>query len=132
MNFDSSVDSQKLVIQSYYQAVWHWVEKIPYGKLATYGQIAQALVPPSSIDLDEYNGSAAQLVGSAMAACPESVPWHRVVNAQARVSSRADANRQQHLLEAEGLVFYNGKLDLASHQWNGPDAPANPKQQSLF
>jgi methylated-DNA-protein-cysteine methyltransferase-like protein len=43
------------------------------------------------------------------------LPWHRVINAQGRISFPEDSNgwrRQKNLLEEEGVVFLDGKVDL--------------------
>jgi methylated-DNA-protein-cysteine methyltransferase-like protein len=67
--------------------------------------------------------SHARLVGYAMAALPDDtgVPWHRVVNAQGRVSPRATPgfdSLQRALLEREGVRFdAQGRIDLARHGW---------------
>lgn len=118
--------------QAYFEQVWHFVRQIPYAKVVTYGQIAQALPEPQDAELEGTANTGARLAGSAMAACPNDVPWHRVVNAQGSVSSRADASRQQRLLEAEGLNFIRGRLNLEEHQWLGVDQKSQPKQHSLF
>lgn len=115
--------------QAYYELVWAFVRQVPYGQVVTYGQITQSLPEPDGLELDE---GGARLVGSAMAACPDDVPWHRVINAQGGVSSRAEASRQLQLLEAEGLCFIRGRLSLEEHQWLGPDQASKPKQHSLF
>ena len=81
----------------YFEQVWSFARRVPYGKVVTYGQIAQALPEPENPEFREEAISVSQLVGNAMAACPDDVPWHRVINAQGRVSSRADAGRQQQL-----------------------------------
>jgi methylated-DNA-protein-cysteine methyltransferase-like protein len=56
-----------------------------------------------------------------MAHCPPGVPWHRVINAQGKVSRRARGDghrRQQGLLEAEGVVFDAlGRVDFAVFGW---------------
>ena len=116
--------------QAYFEQVWEYVRQVPYGKVVTYGQVSQALPDPQ--DADPQMVSIAQLVGSAMAASPADVPWHRVINAQGRVSTRADASRQIQLLEAEGLYFVQGRLDLNEHQWQGLGEITRPKQDSLF
>lgn len=51
-----------------------------------------------------------------------SVPWQRVVNSQGGTSTHKIADippgLQQHLLEAEGIVFDNeGKMDLKEYLW---------------
>jgi methylated-DNA-protein-cysteine methyltransferase-like protein len=51
------------------------------------------------------------------------VPWHRVINAQGRISPRADPldeDRQRAMLEAEGIEFdARGRIDLARFGWAG-------------
>lgn len=125
---------------TYFEKVWDFVRQVPSGKVVTYGQIAQSLPPPPEQAIERgigQAGSAARLVGSAMAACPADVPWHRVINAQGKVSNLADANRQLKLLEAEGLSFIQGRIDLHEHQWPGINVQGTnerdrPKQQTLF
>jgi len=127
MRFDSSPN-----VQAYYEQIWAFVRQVPHGRVVTYGQIAQALPEPPELAFEETAMHGARLVGNAMAACPEDVPWHRVVNAQGKVSSRADAERQIQLLEAEGLSFVRGQLLLEDCQWLSPGQSEQPKQHSLF
>ncbi|MEB3254074.1 MAG: methylated-DNA--[protein]-cysteine S-methyltransferase [Synechococcus sp.] len=103
---------------SFDQRVWLVVSRIPRGKLATYGQIA---------DLIGAYGCARQ-VGWALRRLklPSEVPWHRVVNAQGRISmslSREGSDWiQRELLLAEGIpVDAEGRLPLRHHLWR-PDA----------
>ena len=94
--------------------------RIPRGQLATYGQIA---------DLIGAYGCARQ-VGWALRRLklPSTVPWHRVVNAQGRISmslSREGSDwMQRELLMAEGIpVDAEGRLPLRQFLWP-PDAHA--------
>jgi methylated-DNA-protein-cysteine methyltransferase-like protein len=96
------------------ERIYAEVRKVPRGKVATYGQIAS---------LAGLDGQARQ-VGYAMAAVPSSsaVPWHRVINAQGRVSMRSEGPGgtiiQQQLLEREGVVFdAGGRVALARFGW---------------
>ena len=96
------------------QRVWAAVERIPAGRLATYGQIA---------DLIGAFGCARQ-VGWALRRLPlpSAVPWHRVVNAQGRIAmspSREGSDwMQRQLLLAEGIpVDAAGRLPLARYRW---------------
>ncbi len=87
------------------------VREIPFGSLATYGDVAAALGSPR----------VARHVGWALAALGDAdVPWHRVINAQGRISGRGDlgrADEQARRLEAEGHVFDpSGRLHLASRR----------------
>jgi len=100
---------------SRWRQFYRWVEKIPEGKVATYGQIAALAGLPRH----------ARQVGYALAALPEesTVPWQRVVNARGEVSLRAASDLghsgfQRHLLEEEGVVFdLVGRIDLARFAW---------------
>jgi len=67
-------------------------------------------------------------VGGAMAACPDNVPWHRVINSQGKISQRESAELQRILLEEEGVLFDDrGKVDLKIFGWNGSLDNTNPK-----
>jgi methylated-DNA-protein-cysteine methyltransferase related protein len=96
------------------ERIYAQVRRVPRGKVATYGQIAL---------LAGLDGQARQ-VGYAMAALPPSsaVPWHRVINAQGRVSMRSGGAGgsiiQQQRLEREGIVFGDGgRVALAHFGW---------------
>ena len=67
-----------------------------------------------------------------MSACPDDVPWHRVINSKGTVSNWANSNRQQQLLEAEGILFYRGQLRLEENQWHFEDRVGTPQQHDLF
>jgi methylated-DNA-protein-cysteine methyltransferase-like protein len=118
--------------QAYYEQVWHLVRQVPPGKVVTYGQIAQMIPPPEGVDPQEYKAFGSRWVGSAMAACPDDVPWQRVINAQGKISQRPGAQRQRQLLEAEGILFVKDKVDLKVYQWHGPGQEDEPKQAKLF
>ncbi|MDI6694566.1 MAG: MGMT family protein [Anaerolineales bacterium] len=106
--------------------VWEIVKQIPSGKVATYGQIAALIPPPGGMAENDYRAFAPRWVGGAMAACPEGIPWQRVVNAQGKISLRGGGeSRQRELLEAEGVVFdEHGRIDLKRFGWAGPSNPA--------
>jgi methylated-DNA-protein-cysteine methyltransferase-like protein len=104
-------------------SVWEVVKEIPYGRVATYGQIAGILGPPGEVDDATYRAFGARWVGAAMARCPNEVPWHRVINSQGKISERAVSavQRQRENLEAEGVTFdAHGRVDLKTFQWR-PD-----------
>lgn len=89
------------------------VRQIPAGKVSTYGDIA-AIVGDCT----------ARMVGYAMAAAPGDIPWHRVINAQGKISPRGDAGGeelQRARLEDEGIGFSSeGKVNLRLVRWLGP------------
>jgi methylated-DNA-protein-cysteine methyltransferase related protein len=99
---------------SRYQAIYSVVLRIPEGRVATYGQVARLAGMPGL----------ARLVGYALSALKGQipVPWHRVVNAQGRISSRSDgssADLEQRLrLESEGVCFdERGRIPLDQFLW---------------
>lgn len=93
-----------------HHAIYTVVRKIPRGRVATYGQIATLAGYPKQ----------ARLVGYALNGCPRALPWHRVINAQGRISLPADstaAMTQRRRLEAEGVSFQGERVDLARYRW---------------
>ena len=101
-------------------SVYRVVRAIPRGRIMTYGQIAALIPPPPGIDLRAYEHVKARWVGYAMAACPEHVPWQRVVNSRGRISLRGGEGPevQRLLLMDEGVVFGEaGQIDLARIAW---------------
>jgi methylated-DNA-protein-cysteine methyltransferase related protein len=96
-----------------YQLIYSVVRRIPRGRVATYGQVAT---------LAGLSGHARQ-VGYALNALPDGsvVPWHRVVNAAGRISTRATPGGelvQQLLLEREGVrLDARGRIPLDRLRW---------------
>jgi methylated-DNA-protein-cysteine methyltransferase-like protein len=107
--------------------VWEIVRQIPRGKVTTYGRIAVMISPPGGMNPKDYQAFGARWVGGAMAACPEDVPWQRVVNAQGKISLPAKGgSRQRELLEEEGVEFEdNGRINLSRYGWDGEMSPSN-------
>jgi methylated-DNA-protein-cysteine methyltransferase-like protein len=87
------------------------ISRIPHGRVATYGQVANRVRPRCG----------PRQVGYALAALPDhsTVPWHRVVNAAGKISLRGhSAVTQQLRLMAEGVdVSAGGRLDLKRFGW---------------
>lgn len=118
--------------QAYYQQVWEIVRQIPPGKVASYGQIAKMIPPPNGVEIEAYAAFAPRWVGGAMAACPDDVPWQRVINSQGKVSERAGAEKQRQLLEQEGVEFdAKDRIDLKKFGWRGPSSD-EVEQPKLF
>lgn len=102
------------------------VRRIPRGRVATYGQVARLAGLPRQ----------ARLVGYALHALPDGspVPWHRVINAEGRVSPRtgdpAGGTLQRIRLEVEGVRFdARGRVNLERHGW-APRTAAGRHQSS--
>lgn len=93
-----------------YDKIYAIVRKIPKGKVATYGQIAE---------LAGINRQARR-VGYALSALNDEsdVPWQRVINAKGEISERPFAERQHFMLKQEGIVFFKDRhIDLSEFQW---------------
>lgn len=101
--------SEKTVYEKIYDAVL----QIPYGKVATYGQIAAMA----------GNRYYARAVGNALHInpAPDIIPCYRVVNSKGKLSSSfafGGEDRQKQLLEAEGIEVSDGKVDLKKYGFN--------------
>ena len=95
---------------SFFSEVYGIVEKIPPGKVASYGQIAKMLGRPRG----------ARAVGYAMRCCPEGLPWQRVVMADGTVAGGVHSETRKALLEEEGVAFLpDGRADMGLHGWDG-------------
>lgn len=102
-------------------AIFAIVQAIPSGRVATYGQVAALAGLPG----------AARLVGTTLHKLPagSSLPWHRVINAQGKISLPADSPshaEQLKRLVAEGVQITNGRLSLAQYQWIPGKTPEHP------
>jgi alkylated DNA nucleotide flippase Atl1 len=86
-------------------AILRRVRSIPPGYVRTYGDVS-----PGAPRLAGY-------VLSRLDA--DEVPWHRVVRAD---GSLAKGDRQRRLLEAEGVSFRGGRVDLAGARLDDLDA----------
>ncbi len=99
--------------KSVFELIYDVVKQIPKGNVATYGQIASLA----------GNKRWARVVGYALHANPdpEHIPCHRVVNRLGEVSKAfafGGENRQIELLENEGVVVTENRVDLEQFQWN--------------
>jgi len=85
------------------------VEEIPYGNVATYGQIANLINRPKN----------ARMVGKVLSMSDffGKYPCHRVVNHQGRISPKF--KDQKSLLLGEKVGFKDQiHVDLKKYQWN--------------
>ncbi|MEK4563558.1 MGMT family protein [Alkalihalobacillus sp. FSL R5-0424] len=97
---------------SFFEQVYELVEKIPEGRVATYGQIARLLEQPHN----------ARVVGWAMRQAPGGLPSHRVVKRSGEPAPDLllfkGGFTQRELLVSEGILFHpNGRIDLSSCMW---------------
>ena len=84
------------------------VEEIPYGRVATYGQIAKLIGRDKNSRLVGKVLSMSEFYGN--------YPCHRVVNHAGRLAPNFED--QGNLLIAEGVQFKdNGCVEMSKYQW---------------
>jgi len=103
--------------------VYRLVKQIPRGRVLTYGAVAKALRLPGG----------ARTAGRAMAGCPsgKGIPWHRVVGANGKLLIREPyASLQRKLLETEGVLMTESRVDMKLHQWSLPSSKKAAKNRA--
>jgi methylated-DNA-protein-cysteine methyltransferase-like protein len=102
----------------YFHRVWAVVEQIPYGRVTTYGAIAQHLGLKSG----------ARMVGWALNKTifidGKEIPAHRVVNRNGELTGAIHfgANVMRERLLQEGVIFKDElTVDIERHFWNPSD-----------
>ena len=80
------------------------VDRIPAGRVSTYGDIAA-----------EAGLSSPRIVGWIMRTDSSDLPWHRVVPASGRPAPHL-ATRQLERLRAEGVVAVDGRVSLREYR----------------
>jgi methylated-DNA-protein-cysteine methyltransferase related protein len=97
--------------KDFFNKVYDVTKKIPYGKVTTYGHIAEACGIKSS----------ARTVGWALNGCGPDIPAHRVVNRYGALTGKihfGDPNLMEDLLRSEGVEFdKNNCVKLEKHLW---------------
>lgn len=100
-------ESYDLVTDSPTKRIYEAVRKVPKGRVATYGQIAELA----------GDRKMARAVGNALRRCPDpdSIPCHRVVNAKGELSGGfafGGEEIQAKLLAEEGIELSDGRVNL--------------------
>lgn len=103
-------ESYDLVTDSPSRRIYEAVKRIPKGKVATYGKVAEMA----------GDKKMARAVGNALHKNPDphSIPCYRVVNSKGELSGAfafGGAGAQAKLLEADGIEVIDGKVDLKKY-----------------
>jgi methylated-DNA-protein-cysteine methyltransferase-like protein len=84
------------------------VAKIPRGRVATYGAVAEAAGFPGN----------ARRVAWALRNTDGRLPWHRVLAAGGKIALPKEAGAEQRLrLASEGIEFRRGKVWMEKHEF---------------
>ena len=111
--------------EDFFDKVYKIVAKIPYGKVTTYGDIAEAC----------GTRSAARTVGWALNGAKKSgLPCHRVVNRFGALTGKlhfGDTDIMEDLLRSEGVNFTSdGFVDMGKHLWKPNSVKRNSKPRN--
>lgn len=103
-------ESYDLITDSPTKRIYEAVKKIPRGKVATYGRVAELAGNPRM----------SRAVGNALHKNPdpEHIQCYRVVNAKGELAEAfvfGGVNMQEKLLEADGIEVVNGRVDLEKY-----------------
>ena len=94
-------------------AIGNTIRMIPSGKVATYGQVAEAAGYP--------NGH--RQVAQVLRKFGDALPWHRVLGAGGEIKTRPESALEQRMrLKMEKVGFRGSRVDMSKHQnvFNGP------------
>lgn len=98
----------------YAEAIAMTVSQVPYGKVATYGQIARMSGLPG------YARYVSRVLGKYSREW--NLPWHRVIRSDGKIALRAPGlQTQTQLLRDEKIDVVNGSVNLKKFQWNGDE-----------
>lgn len=103
-------ESYDLITYSPTKKIYEAVKKIPKGRVATYGKVAELAGNPRM----------SRAVGNALHKNPdpEHIPCYRVVNSKGELAGAfafGGEKVQRKLLEADGVEVVNGKVDLKKY-----------------
>lgn len=112
---DIASEQTKTTTLSPMAKIWHIVAMIPQGNVSSYGKIADYAGLPGR----------ARYVSTALKSAPEhlSLPWHRVLNSQGKISFEKNSHafqQQMELLRMDGVTVNCGKISLSEYEWR-PD-----------
>ena len=109
-----------------YQAIYAVVRRIPRGRVATYGQVAELAGLPGG----------ARVAGAALKTCKpgDKLPWQRVIGKAGKTRGRiaihdpVGAAVQRQLLHKEGVAIGDtGLIPLDRYGWLADSAPSSKR-----
>lgn len=100
-------ESYEIISYSPTKRIYEAVKKIPYGRVATYAQVAEMA----------GDRKMARAVGNALHKNPgpDNIPCYRVVNSKGMLAEAfvfGGINMQEKLLKEEGVDIINGRVDM--------------------
>ncbi len=99
-----------LTAMGYFEDIQKIVRKIPRGKVASYGSVAQAA---------GYPGTARQVAWALRASTAKRLPWQRVLGSGGNILLPGEAGlHQRTLLELEGVRFKGSRVDMRHSEFH--------------
>ncbi|MGH3632399.1 MAG: MGMT family protein [Sciscionella sp.] len=92
------------------------VADVPFGTVATYGDIAAMAGAPSP-----------RMVGALLSEDGHDLPWHRILRANGTPSPHI-AHEQLARLRAEGVLAEGQRVDLRAYRWRPEWQVHNPRK----
>ncbi len=97
------------------EKIWRTLQQVPYGRVVTYGQLADLAGQPGR----------ARLAARALKLAPAErrLPWYRVIGAGGRITIPKHSpgyRRQIEHLRSEGVTVNQGRVKMSEYQWQ-PD-----------
>lgn len=118
---DRAIKVEKL---GFNERVYRVVRCVPRGMVASYGDIAAVLGSPRAA---RQVGWALSALEDDRVAVAERVPWHRIIRVSGHIALQGEPGRgllQRALLEEEGVLFLEDRVDMARFRWD-------PRRQDL-
>lgn len=103
----------RMANEEYVEAVLSLVERIPPGRVMSYGSVSEWV-------RGRTGRGSPRVVGNVMARYGGAVPWHRVVAGNGRLQPGNEIEAFQRLT-AEGVPFRDDKVDMARAVWYPDD-----------
>ena len=97
--------------EEYTELVLQCVERVPRGRVTTYGAIAEAVG-------QRAGGGGPRLVGNVMATYGGPVPWWRVVRSDGSLPPSHQGDARQAYLEEGTPLRPSGNVDLRAALWD--------------
>jgi O-6-methylguanine DNA methyltransferase len=100
-------DVSLLAVTPFARAVLDTVDRIPAGRVMSYGDVAEMV-----------GAGSGRAVGTVMARYGAEVPWHRVLRSDGSCATHK-ADHQLELLREEDVPIRHGRVDMARARWDG-------------
>lgn len=113
-----NTNKRQISMEDFRKLVYFWVAAIPQGQVSSYGAIAKlAGFPRHARHVSKSLGMADKSL---------KLPWQRVIGSDGKIAFHSDSDHyatQLHLLQKEGVIFVNGKVDMKQLAWKPVQSP---------